>query len=244
MMKQQAIVLEARDIGVEIEGNVILNGISFSVFEKEIVALIGPNGAGKTTFLKAVLGLIPYTGRISLFGGEKSFLPGEIGFVPQRFSIDRSFPITVREFLSLINKRKGDEEVLKELGVHRIYDRMMGSLSGGEMQRVLVAGVIASRPRLLLLDEAVSGIDAEGAKNFYEMIKMARDRYGMAVIMISHEINIVYNFADKVVCLNKDMVCFGNPASALTPGTIEKLYGGEASFEPRQPHHHYHGNDN
>jgi zinc transport system ATP-binding protein len=231
-------ILNLQNVGVKLGGNVILSGVDFSASEKEIIALIGPNGAGKTMLIKAILGLVPSSGKIEIFGEERSLSVGKIGYVPQRFSFDRSFPITVHEFISLTAKGESDKMgILKEFGLERLHDRQIGSLSGGEMQRVLVARAVMDRPKLLLLDEATSGIDVEGVKDFYEMIEIARSRYGMTIVMISHEINAVYKFADRIVCLNRNMVCYGKPDEALTPETIEKLYGREVGI---REHHHDH----
>lgn len=229
--------LKLVDVSITLRGVDIVSDVSFSTSEKEIVALIGPNGAGKTTLIKAILGLVPYKGEISVFGRDRRESTGSIGYVPQRFSFDRSFPITVREFLALSEEEGGlgGKDVVREFGVERFYDRRIGDLSGGEMQRVLVARAVMGHPKLLLLDEATSGIDIEGVKDFYEMIELARDHYGMTVVMISHEINAVYKFADKIVCLNKNMVCEGSPDKALTPEVIGDLYGGDVSL---REHHH------
>jgi len=230
-------ILKLDDVSVLMGGVSVVSDVSFSVSEKEIVALIGPNGAGKTTLIKAILGLVPYKGNIRVFGKDRRESVGLVGYVPQRFSFDRSFPITVHEFLSLSGDKeeRRKREVIRDFGIDRFHDRRIGDLSGGEMQRVLIARAVIGHPKLLLLDEATSGIDIEGVKDFYEMIELARTHYGMTVVMISHEINAVYKFADKIVCLNRNMVCEGAPDKTLTPEIMEKLYGGEVGL---RGHHH------
>ncbi|MDD4931474.1 MAG: metal ABC transporter ATP-binding protein [Candidatus Colwellbacteria bacterium] len=224
----EALLLE--HVGISIKGASIVSDVSFSAVEGEIIAVIGPNGAGKTTLMKAVLGLVPYNGKISVFGEEHKKAAGKIGYVPQRFSFDRSFPITVGEFLSLSAPEGEVSRFLEETGMIRFRDRQLGSLSGGETQRVLITRAVMGHPKLLLLDEATSGVDIEGVRDFYEMIRFVRDNYGMTILMVSHEINAVSKLADKVICLNRNMVCHGGPNEALTQEMMEKLYGSEVGL--------------
>jgi len=232
--------LDVENLCVRINGRHIIEGISFSVDEGSIVAIIGPNGAGKTTLIKAILGLIPYTGSVSIFGKPfKGKHPDfRIGYVPQRLEFDRTFPLTVYELLSFtvpplffvpfIKKRQERvhiNKLLEIVGVQDLADRNIGALSGGELQRVMIAKAIVNSPKILVLDEPASGVDIEGQERFYDLIKRLNREEGLTIILISHDLNIVYRFAENVLCLNKRLICSGKPQEALTDETIKSVYG-------------------
>lgn len=235
-------ILEVQNLTVRFGNQIILNKLNFVVEDKEIVAVIGPNGSGKTTLIKAILGLLPYTGHIRLFGQKPTEVLSEVGYVPQRFNFDRTFPITVQEFLGLFLKKSPDvvhsveriEEILDDIGMISHRHKMLGALSGGELQRALIAAAIIHRPKMLFLDEATSGIDIEGVKDFYSVIRQLRDHRGMTIMMVSHEVSMVYNFADTVICLNRDLICRGTPKAALTAETLKRLYGDFVSLRAHQ----------
>jgi len=220
--------LSLRDVTVELGGLRILEGVGFDVAKGEIVSIIGPNGAGKTTLIKALLGLVPYSGKILMNGKPISSQLGAIGYVPQRFEFDKTFPISVREFLDLFPQRikiQDLDTLCKELHLLPFIDQKLGDLSGGQLQRVLIAQALLKNPTLLILDEPTSGVDVEGVKNFYEIVEHLNREHGVAVLLISHELTMVFRFATKVVCLNRNLVCFGDPATALTSDVVTKLYG-------------------
>ncbi len=231
-------VIDIANLAVSLSGHNIVSDVSFSVLRGEVVALIGPNGAGKTTLIKAVIGALPYSGKISVFNkdGEK----GKIGYVPQRFSFDRGFPLSVSEFLSLnLDERSFNKsyEALKDMGGERLISKRLGDLSGGELQRVLLARSLARDPDLWLLDEASSGIDMDGVENFYSLVRRVAEERGMAAIFVSHDIGMVSRFASRVICLNGGLVCDGIPSDALTEESLNHLYGDESSKSG-----HTHGN--
>jgi zinc transport system ATP-binding protein len=224
---------------------VILDNLSFNIEAKSITAIIGPNAAGKTTLLRAMLGLVPIEkGSIKILGQDAlkrcrhlrghhigCFHPG---YVPQRFSFDKTFPITVEEFLGLAllpgqEKSKIDES-LKEIGMLKSKDKLLGKLSGGQIQRVLIAKAIINEPDIIFLDEATFGIDIAGEKTFYELIKHLNKKHGSTCILISHEIDVVYKYADQVICLNKKMVCQGSPKKILTSKNLKELYNEEVGL--------------
>ena len=233
--------LSVENLCVKLNGYHLIENITFSVEEGSIVAIIGPNGAGKTTLIKAILGLIPYSaGSISLFGrplkGNNSHI--NVGYVPQRLDFDRTFPLTVSELLSFtvppihpfyFYKRRGKNKHIRQLlevvGVQNLTDRSIGKLSGGELQRVMIAKAIANNPKILFLDEPSSGVDIEGQEKFYDLIMRLNREKGLTVILISHDLNIVYRFADNVLCLNRKLVCTGKPREALTDEVIKSVYG-------------------
>jgi len=230
--------IEVKNLTVRLGERIVLNNLGFTAQEKEIVAVIGPNGSGKTTLVRAMLGLLPFKGEIKILGKSPRQILGEVGYVPQRFDFDRTFPITVGEFLSLSLKKEKTsriDEVLKKVGMLPYKNRMLGTLSGGQLQRILIGNAIIHRPKILFLDEAISGIDIEGVKDFYSTVQSMKEEYKMTIMMISHEINIVYKFADTILCLNRDLLCRGDPRKVLTKETLEKLYGDSA--EPREHQH-------
>ncbi|MBU4421557.1 metal ABC transporter ATP-binding protein [Patescibacteria group bacterium] len=222
---------------------IILDDISAEITAGEIAAIIGPNGAGKTTLLKCLLGILPYKGEIKIFGSASINALDKIGYVPQRFSFDRSFPLTVREFLSLSAKNKNNiERALKEVEMEQAKNKLLGELSGGQLQRVLIARATMNDPEILLLDEPTSGIDVGAEKNFYEMILHQNKKHGCTIVLISHEVNMVYKYATQVICLNKNMLCMGAPEQAITKEIMSKLYG-DSSTMTTHPHHsprHHH----
>lgn len=230
-------LLEVKGLNVILNGHEILRNLNFDVQEKDIIAIIGPNGAGKTVLFKTLLGLFPYQGQISW---EKDI---KVGYVPQKLSIDKELPLTVEEFFKL--KNISDREMLESLeavGIdvkdtvhlkHHILSRPLGRLSGGQFQRVLVAWAITGHPNILLFDEPTAGIDIGGEETIYNLLTQLHRKRNLTILLISHDLHVVYRYANKVVCLNKDMVCYGEPHSVLDPQSLAKLYG-EAQFYKHQ----------
>ena len=227
-------ILEVKDVSVYYGDFEAVKNIGFKLGEGEILAVIGPNGSGKSTLLKAILGLVEHTGKVKLFGKNIQEVLNRIGYVPQRFSFDETFPITVSEFLELSqfdNKNHTRrKQVLKEVEMQRFDDKLLGELSGGQLQRVLIARALLNDPEIIFLDEATAGVDMEGEKNFYEIIRHLNEEHGLTIVLISHEINMVYKFATQVVCLNKDLICFGETKEAITQQVMKKLYGENMEF--------------
>jgi ABC-type Mn2+/Zn2+ transport system ATPase subunit len=232
--------LKVENLCVKLNNHHLIENISFSVDEGSIVAIIGPNGAGKTTLIKAILGLIPHTaGSVLLYG--RPFKPNsseiKVGYVPQRLEFDRTFPLTVSEllrftvpplyFLPFYKKRGREhiEELLEITGALQLANRRIGKLSGGELQRVMIAKAIINNPKILFLDEPASGVDIEGQERFYDLIKRLNREKGLTVILISHDLNIVYRFADNVLCMNRRLICSGKPSKTLTDEVIKSVYG-------------------
>jgi len=228
-------VIEAKDISVSIEGNKILENITFSVDRGAVTAIIGPNGSGKTTLLRTLIGLLPFQpgGRIVVLGKKPRESRPKVGYVPQRFTFDRSFPITVREFLRF-SCPGCDELKLKKYLSHFQMDEkendQLGNLSGGQLQRVLIVRELIRDPLILYLDEPASGIDVSGEMNFYDIIRHISGDHGTTVVMVSHEMDIVYQFATQVLCLNKTLCCAGLPSKVLTSDVLEKLYGKDVAL--------------
>jgi ABC-type Mn2+/Zn2+ transport system ATPase subunit len=226
-------ILEIKNLTVRYNSHVILNELNFYVETGEIVAIIGPNGSGKTTLLKAILGLIPYDGEVRIFGRPPKFALNDIGYVPQRLDFDRTFPLTVKEFLGFIKaaNRPWRSEVLEESGVNTFMDSRLGELSGGQLQRLLIAKAMLKEPRLLMLDEPTSGVDAAAEMTFFELIEHVNKEHAVTVMLISHEVQMVYKFASQILCLNRDLVCDGRPKEAITQEVLERLYGKSIGFQ-------------
>jgi zinc transport system ATP-binding protein len=231
-------VLSVEGLSIELDGQALLQNVSFTLKQGEALAVIGPNGAGKTVLFRSLLGLLPYAGRVEWRPGVK------IGYVPQRFSVDRSAPISAMEFFLLqspnfwrpsrVFKRQLDEE-LKLMGLDgRVLRKGLGELSGGETQRVLIAAALLEKPSVLLLDEPTAAVDAGFEETVYALLHRVQMERGTALLLISHDLSVVYRYAQRVLCLNKSVVCQGSPVEALNPQALATLYG-EASF-----YHHEH----
>jgi zinc transport system ATP-binding protein len=223
-------VLTVEGLSVALDGLPVLNNVSFTLKQGEAFAVIGPNGAGKTVLFRALLGLVPHTGLVQWNKNVK------IGYVPQRFSVDRSAPISAMEFFLLQSPRfwrpnagftsQLDEE-LKLMGLNR---SVLGKeLSGGETQRVLIAAALLQKPSVLLLDEPTAAVDAGFEDTVYALLHRVQMERGTALLLISHDLSVVYRYAQRVLCLNKSVVCQGPPVEALNPEALATLYG-EASF--------------
>ncbi|MBI2506655.1 MAG: metal ABC transporter ATP-binding protein [Candidatus Colwellbacteria bacterium] len=202
------------------------------------VAIIGPNGSGKTVLLKTFLGLIPYHGKISW---RKDI---RIGYLPQVLFLDQTLPLTLREFLKAkIDVTKTSPAELGEaLELVRLpksaLGKSLGKLSGGELQRALIAFALIGNPNVLLLDEPTASIDPPSEEQIYETIHNLQDVKNLTVIIVSHDLSLVYRYATKVLCLNKQQICFGAPEEVLTTERLQELYGA-----PYRYYHHLHGRD-
>ncbi len=201
-------LISVDDLTVRFGDAATLDSVSLAVRPGEIVTVIGPNGAGKTTLLRVILGLIVAdSGQVSRRGRLR------IGYMPQNIAIDDTLPLTVRRFLDLGGRvAKGRRlEVLDNVGVRRLLDQPLQRISGGEMQRVLLARALLREPELLVLDEPAQGLDVVGQADLYELIGQLRGRLGCGVLMVSHDLHLVMAAADRVVCLNHHVCCTGTP---------------------------------
>lgn len=223
--------VSVRDVSVEYNGTTVLEGASFEVAQGEIAAIIGPNGSGKTTMMRAILGLSPLSsGEVRIMGKHLHAVRDLIGYVPQRFDFDRDFPITVREFLDLGRHPHSPVSRIahkaKEVGLPaRVLDQRLGSLSGGQLQRVLIAQAILNEPAILFLDEPTAGIDVTGEATLYEIIQHLNTTHRVTVLMVSHDIATVSDMVHNVICVNKKMLCYGPPRDALTLHKMQEVFG-------------------
>jgi len=223
-------ILKVENLSVQFDGNKILEDLSFEVKKGDITAVIGPNGAGKTVLFRALLGLVPYSGEIIWQENIK------VGYVPQRFIVERDLPLSVKEFLSYKGSKNKITEVLKWVGfqtkdehhlIHHLLNLPLGVLSGGELQKVLIAFALLGNPKVLLFDEPTTAVDIGGEETIYNLLKKLRDEHDLTVIFISHDIHVVYQYASNVLCLNREKICFGPPHQALNADELKKLYGTE-----------------
>lgn len=222
-------ILEVKNVSVAFGKHAVLSNVSFSLRKGEVIAVIGPNGSGKTVLLKTLLGLLPHMGSVKWAKGAA------IGYVPQQFEIDFGLPLTVKEFFALRARRFWFTErdflahvthELASVGLpETVLEKRLAELSRGQLQRVLIGWSLVGHPAVLLFDEPTSGIDIGGEETIYSLLHRLQDERGIAVLLVSHDLHIVYRYANSVLCLNKQMVCFGAPDAVLTPEQLRKLYG-------------------
>ncbi len=230
------ILVQVRDIEVKFQQHIILQKVSLSVPRGEIITLIGPNGAGKSTLVRVVLGLLkPHAGDIFRQPGIC------IGYMPQRLNVDPILPLTVARFLNLsgIYKNKLIQDVTHELGIAHLLRHSLPNLSGGEMQRVLLARALLRQPDLLVLDEPIQGVDVTGQYELYEFIAQIRQQRGCGILMVSHDLHLVMAATDFVVCLNQQVCCSGHPATVTQHPSYRKLFGHRAAEDLAIYTHHH-----
>ncbi|PAU64913.1 zinc ABC transporter ATP-binding protein ZnuC [Pseudomonas sp. PIC25] len=227
-------------VGVRYAGQAVLEDVQLSVKPGEIVTLIGPNGAGKTTLVRAVLGLLtPDSGEV----WRRPRL--RIGYMPQKLQVDATLPLTVLRFLRLVPgvDRARVLAALGEVGAEQVIDSPLQSISGGELQRVLLARALLREPELLVLDEPVQGVDVAGQAELYRLITRLRDRHGCGVLMVSHDLHLVMSTTDQVVCLNRHVCCSGHPEQVSGDPAFVELFGQDARSLAIYHHHHDHAHD-
>ena len=229
MPKEKETIISIEDITKEYGGVLALHNITFDIHAGEMLAIIGPNGSGKSTLTKIILGLeSANTGKVKIHTKRGI---RDIGYVPQRFSFDRTTPITVKEFLELQgckNKKHEKHTTIKEaltsVGAEAFMDQRLGTLSGGQLQRVLVARALLHEKKILILDEPNSNIDVKGEQAMYDLLQKVNKEKDVTIIVVSHELEFVSQYADTVLCINCSMVCHGDPKSTLTKKGMHHLY--------------------
>ncbi len=214
-------LLSLSGVSVALGGTQILAGVDLEVGASEIVTLIGPNGAGKTTLLRVALGLLPPA------QGTVWRRPAlRIGYMPQRLTVDPALPLTVRRFLALASPKAGANVVpaLDRVGAARTLGTPIDAISGGEMQRVLLARALLREPDLLVLDEPTQGVDLQGQEELFALITGIRDERGCGVLMVSHDLHLVMGSTDRVVCLNRTVCCTGAPQTVSGDPAYLRLF--------------------
>jgi zinc transport system ATP-binding protein len=229
-------LISGRDLQLARGGRTILADIDIDISPGEIVTVIGPNGAGKTTLVRALLGLEP------LDRGDIRRKPGLVtGYAPQRFDVDRAIPLTVSRFVALGRRCSPDAcaRVLKDVGAGSLAGRQLPELSGGELQRVVLARALVRSPDLLVLDEPVRGVDYAGEAELYTLIGRLRTERGLGVLLVSHDLHVVMAQSDRVICLNRHVCCSGVPQSVAQHPEYARLFGPLAARAFGLYHHHH-----
>ena len=214
-------ILQLQEVNLQFSGHSILTNITLEILPNEMVSLIGLNGSGKTTLLKLMMGIYkPTSGRV--INRAK-----RIGYVPQNFEFDRTIPFSVKELLKTYNQVPESviRKKLQEVDAEMLIKNPIGSLSGGEMQRVLIANALLSKPDLLLLDEPTSGLDVAGEKDFYCLIDEIYKKYKIAIVIVSHDVYMVFNHAQKVFCVDHHLVCHGHPEEIKKSKEFARIFG-------------------
>lgn len=239
--------IQLEDVNFSYDKNPVLEGVSFSVYQGDYIGIIGPNGGGKTTLLKIILGLLePESGVVRIMGHDIHSLSerGIIGYVPQRITqAEHRFPATVEEIvetgriakLGLFKRltpkdRESVRQAMDIAGVSGLKNRLIGDLSGGEMQKVFIARALAGDPKILVLDEPTTGVDVGSQKKFYEFLGKLNKEHNLTIIFVSHDVDIVSTEARSVICLNKNLVCEGPSSQLRDEEMIRKLYGDKANL--------------
>ena len=225
------------NLTVKFGDNAILDKVNLHVNCGEVIGVVGPNGAGKTTLLRTILGEIPYQGKIAFqIEGSVSKKP-KLGYVPQKLQFDLGSPISVTDLVAsaishepiwagvsrdLLERVKG---VLSLFSAEHLLNRRIGELSGGELQRVLLAIAMTPEPELLLLDEPASGVDVKGLSLFYRIVDDLRKKYDIAVILVTHDLAGVSSYVDRLILLNRSVIAEGEPKDVLSDEKLIKAFG-------------------
>ena len=215
-------LISAEGIGVQYGARRVLQHMNFSIDVGEVVTIVGPNGAGKSVFLRVLIGAEqPSEGRVNRTHGLA------IGYVPQRLSIGQTMPMSVARFLALSGSQNAstNQAMLTRVGIPDRAKEQMASLSGGEFQRVLLAHALLGEPQVLILDEPTQGLDQPAVAAFYRLIEEVRDERGCAILMVSHDLNVVMRRSDRVICLNGHICCEGTPSDVSLAPEYQALFG-------------------
>ncbi len=242
-------ILKVENLSVYQGNYLAIRDVSFELTPGTDTAIVGPNGAGKSTLVKAVLDLIPRSsGKIEIFGrpiNRLGNLRHLLGYMPQNFIFDRSFPISVAElvglgwvaedsrkssFFSKLRTQSREKSAaiaaaLRRTDTYHLRNQAIGTLSGGQLKRVLLAYCVVIPRKILILDEAFAGVDMQGAADFYAMLDELKQQEGWTVLQVSHDIDMVSRHCDRVLCLNQTVVCTGQPEIALSPQNLLATYG-------------------
>ena len=221
----RACCLRAEGLGVTAGDQVILHDVDFHLHCGEITALIGPNGAGKSTLFKTVLGQIPHTGTIDFQQAGGRHTRPLIGYVPQSPSFDRGDPVSVLDLFPTPKRlRARVAECLSRVHAEGLIDKRIGALSGGELQRVLLAMALEPVPHILILDEPLSGVDIEGEKQLLDMLDEVRTQYDLSILLSTHDFATLEEYADKVILLQSTVLKAGKPAEVLSSPEFREVF--------------------
>lgn len=245
-MLNSAPIIHFERVNVSFQDLQVLDDVNLTVPYGSFLAVVGPNGAGKTTLIRVILGLVrPTSGRVKVFGKAPWELMAErhrIGYVPQVLTVDLSFPLTAGQVvlmgrygrIGLIRRPSRSDRALarqamERAGVADLADRPLAKLSGGQRQRVFLARALANEPRLLLLDEPMTGIDVTSSDSLYELLRNFH-REGITTLLVSHDVGVVASYVAGVVCINRKLVAHGRPDEVLGSKELADMYGCDAAF--------------
>lgn len=237
-------IVEINNLTVQYPDVKALDDVSFVVNQGDFLGIIGPNGAGKSTLFDAMLNLnTKYQGTIKFFGKDirksKDYLK-EIGYVPQKPIFEKNFPVTVLDVVRMGLRKESDEnkidEILQQLWIHELRNRRIGELSGGQQQRVFIAKALVNSPKILILDEPVTGIDQQSIDLFYSILRELNSNQKITIIWSSHDLDAVNKLANHVACLNRTLFFHGKSEKFFSDDELVKQYS-EASMQEHMHHH-------
>jgi len=221
-------LLEVKNLNVTLEGEKVIENLSFQVRQGEILTILGPNGSGKSVLLRTLLGFLPYQGKI-IWQKKPKF-----GYLPQGLTQlkVKDYPLTVMDFFALKNTAPGNKEIINFLNLvglgEEILNKVIGTLSGGQFQRLLIAWVLVSHPEVIFFDEPTTGVDIGGGETIYSLLHTIWKEEKLTIFLVTHDLSIVYKYSDNVLCLTrKGHLCFGPPKDILDEIMLEKIYGTE-----------------
>ena len=237
-------IVEIEHLTVQYPDVKALDDVSFTVNKGDFLGIIGPNGAGKSTLFASMLGLhTKYKGKIKFFGQDirksKDYLK-EIGYVPQKPIFEKNFPATVNDVVQMGLRQESDankiDEILQQLWIHELSKRRIGELSAGQQQRVFIAKALVNNPKLLILDEPVTGIDQQSIELFYSILRELNSKQKITIIWSSHDLDAVNRLVNHVACLNRTLFFHGESDKFFGNDELVKQYS-EASMQKHMQHH-------
>jgi zinc transport system ATP-binding protein len=230
MTESSPAILTVKDLSVRLGRRDIITGLSFDIRAGECFCIIGPNGAGKSILLKSLLNLVPHSGEIEWAPGVK------IGYVPQKVELDMRLPVTFDDVLVAKCRVSGAarsqrDEIVQALELKPdLLESRIGQLSGGQLQRGLIALALIGSPNVLLFDEPTANIDLPGEEHIYEVLNRLQNKYDLTLVIVSHDLTVVDRYATRVLCLNRRDLCLGPPHEVLTSAVLEQLYGNPLKY--------------
>ncbi len=220
-------ILEVNNLNVSYGANNVIENLSFKVNKGEVLIILGPNGAGKTTLLKSLLNIVPYKGTIKWNTNKISYLP------PQEIMQRRELPpMNVMDFFRMkTNNKEEIAALLKGVGLdNSILSKGFNELSTGQFQRMTIAWALVGKPEVLLFDEPTSGVDIGGEETIYSLLHKFWKKWNLTILLVTHDLNIVWSHATNVLCINRRGLCYGPPEKIVTPKRLEELYGSKVKF--------------
>ncbi len=223
---EKEFVLKVINLNVRLDHQSIIENLSFEVKRGDVLTILGPNGAGKSVLLKTLLGLVPYKGEIEWAKAIK------IGYVPQRLPFIKDIPLSIKDFFNLKGSPERETEaILNSVGFQEDFLRKkIGDLSSGQFQRILIAWGLVGNPQVLLFDEPTTGVDISAEETIYNLLVKLKGERDLTILLVTHDLSVVYKFSTNVICLNRQPICYGPPQEILTPESLQRLYGGEVKY--------------